>query len=404
MAGKKIWVTVGTIAVFVIYVAWMLGPYIRSVIVRDAAVTTWSRTAVAPIAGRIETDLPEAGTMVGKNGQIATIRNNLLLLETQAVETTRDRVIALRSRIKETEEFLAELGKLERDRIATKERLIAVFRSQLNAESDNLRAEIKVNVKQIAVLRRIVKRHQSLVGRGAGSVASLDEALLRVAAMEARQSELRASLKNIAVRQKSANDGVYITASGETPDWVRQSEFELQIEIRRAQHQMHVAQSELVEAEKDLVSQSGKLGKLTEAAVTAPPGTLIHSVLVAAGSRVTPGHAIVEWIDCANLMVDVPVSDAELPLLRRGAKASIVLEGEPQEREGTVLLTRGSSATLGRVDLAAVAKGREPGVAQVLLTLKADGSQFELCPVGRAAYVEFPGVGMIDVLRARLRL
>ena len=67
-------------------------------------------------------------------------------------------------------------------------------------------------------------------------------------------------------------------------------------------------------------------------------------------------------------------------------------------------MTRGSSATLGRVDLAAIAKGREPGVAQVLLSLKAEASEFELCPVGRAAYVEFPGVGMIDVLRARLRL
>ena len=135
-----------------------------------------------------------------------------------------------------------------------------------------------------------------------------------------------------------------------------------------------------------------------------PPGDGTGGLLVADGSRVTPGHAIVEWIDCANLMVDVPVSDAELPLLRRGAKAAIVLEGEPRERQGTVLLTRGSSATLGRVDLAAVAKGREPGVALVLVTLEARGSEFELCPVGRAAYVEFPGIGMIDVLRARLRL
>jgi hypothetical protein len=40
----------------------------------------------------------------------------------------------------------------------------------------------------------------------------------------------------------------------------------------------------------------------------------------------------------------------------------------------------------------------------VLLMLVVDPPEFERCPVGRAAYVEFPDVGLIDVLRARLRL
>ena len=67
-------------------------------------------------------------------------------------------------------------------------------------------------------------------------------------------------------------------------------------------------------------------------------------------------------------------------------------------------MTRGSTATLGRHDLAALAKGRSDGVAQVLLKLDGDPGEFDRCPVGRAAYVEFPGVGLIDVIRARLRL
>ncbi len=40
----------------------------------------------------------------------------------------------------------------------------------------------------------------------------------------------------------------------------------------------------------------------------------------------------------------------------------------------------------------------------MLLTLGTDPSEFDRCPVGRAAYVEFPDVGLIDILRARLRL
>jgi len=68
------------------------------------------------------------------------------------------------------------------------------------------------------------------------------------------------------------------------------------------------------------------------------------------------------------------------------------------------LLTRGSSAVIGRESLAAVAKGRGTGKAQVLVDLDVDTATDKTCPVGRAAFVEFPGVGMLNVILARLRL
>ena len=40
----------------------------------------------------------------------------------------------------------------------------------------------------------------------------------------------------------------------------------------------------------------------------------------------------------------------------------------------------------------------------MLLELKAEPGDAQTCPVGRAAYVRFPDVGMFDMLRARLRL
>jgi hypothetical protein len=43
-------------------------------------------------------------------------------------------------------------------------------------------------------------------------------------------------------------------------------------------------------------------------------------------------------------------------------------------------------------------------VAQVLLEFPSKPQEFEECPVGRAAYVDFPDVGLIDIIRARLRL
>src|SRR4249920_1497044 len=104
------------------------------------------------------------------------------------------------------------------------------------------------------------------------------------------------------------------------------------------------------------------------------------------------------------MLVDVPVSDVELALLNKGAVANVVLEGEERVRRGTVVLTRGAAATIGREDLAAVAKGRYPGIGQVLVKLEPTPADIETCPVGRAAYVDFPQVGLIAILRARLRL
>ncbi len=99
----------------------------------------------------------------------------------------------------------------------------------------------------------------------------------------------------------------------------------------------------------------------------------------------------------------MPVSDAEVSLIKPQMEADVVLEGETATRPARVLLTRGSASTLGSADLAARAKGRHEGIAQVLLELTEARDQIEGCPVGRAAFVDFPDVGFLDVLRARLR-
>jgi len=103
------------------------------------------------------------------------------------------------------------------------------------------------------------------------------------------------------------------------------------------------------------------------------------------------------------MLVDVPVSDVELALLETDAPARVVIEGDRTVRLGKVYLTRGAAATVGADDLAALAKGRHPGVGQVLVKLEPSAADIEACPIGAAAYVDFPEIGVIDMLRARLR-
>ena len=98
-----------------------------------------------------------------------------------------------------------------------------------------------------------------------------------------------------------------------------------------------------------------------------------------------------------------PGIDVELALLETDAPARVVIEGDRKVCLGKVYLTRGAAATVGADDLAALAKGRHPGVGQVLVKLEPSAADIEACPIGAAAYVDFPEIGVLDVLRARLR-
>ncbi len=136
----------------------------------------------------------------------------------------------------------------------------------------------------------------------------------------------------------------------------------------------------------------------------APPGSTIRSTIIGSGATVDVGNPVAKWIDCSDLLVDAPVSDAALPLIPVGSHAEVVLEGEGKWRDAQVVAVRGAAETMGAADLAAVAKGRGPGDAQALLKLAADVREFGTCPVGRAAYVHFPNAGVVAVLLARLGL
>lgn len=398
------WIYTLVVMGLIIYCGVMIAPYVRSTLERDASVTTWSRTAVAPIPGRIVGSLPTPGDVVGPLGYIATIENSLLLREQQSVEEMHRRIAAATTRVSEDNERLRELSELEEERVVTRDSFAEIFHRTLDAEIENLQSELAVVSERVGVLERIAGRQRSLGERGVGAEAILDEALLRLAEARARKAQLQASLNIARLRNQSAEADIFVTATGDTPDWLHYGEFELKLEERRVRHDLHQAIADLSEAREGLQLAQATLEQLSRSVVDAPPGSIVFSVLATPGATVQAGAAIVEWVDCSILLVDVPVADAEASLIQTGDEAEVILEGENGTRDATVEMVRGSSATLGRADLAAIAKGRTEGIAQAILSLDAGVAEFNRCPVGRAAYVRFPGVGLLDVLRARLRL
>ena len=67
--GRRFWAFVGLVLLLA-YAAWIGAPYLRSVVVRDAAVTTWIDVATSPIKGFVGDDPLHAGDSVGQDGVI----------------------------------------------------------------------------------------------------------------------------------------------------------------------------------------------------------------------------------------------------------------------------------------------------------------------------------------------
>ena len=382
------WIYLLGILAFFAYAAWIMGPYLQSIIVRDAAVTTWLNRSSSPIDGTVEWIWVPVGRMVGADGVIVQIENEHL--SRQPLTEAEIHVDLALVRVEELQNFLEEIKSLDRERAELKGHYADNFRAELDVQIASMRREIEVNAGRLALMRNIAARKETLASKGLVSEIVADEEAMRVLILELDLAGLQEKLDQARVRLEAADKGVFITLEGEDPEWVRGSRMELKLEKKHARLEMRQAQAELKSAKATLKAAREDFERLSKATVGAPPGRMVWSDIAVKGTTVEHGQSMVAWVDCRVLMIDVPVADAEVSLLRPGMEADVILEGETETRRAKVLFTRGSASTLGKQDLAAVAKGRRDGV--------------DVCPVGRAAYVDFLDIGLIDVIRARLRL
>ncbi len=164
----------------------------------------------------------------------------------------------------------------------------------------------------------------------------------------------------------------------------------------------YVAERDATQAVVDAAQQAYDKSRALD--VVAPRDAMVWSLIASPGQAVQPGAPVASWIDCGVMLVDVPISDVETSLLHVGSPADVVIEGERKSRRGSVILTRGSAGVLGLHDLAAIAKGRHPGLGQAIVKPDPGVDDIRACPIGHAAYVDFPDVGILQIVRGRLRL
>jgi len=404
--GKPRFLTILLVGVlaFLLYSAWIGGPYLKSIFIRDSAITAWKQLASAPIAGQIVSPLPEIGTRVGPDTSAVLIRNDRLFTERNRVDDLEQRVNATREQIDEVRQYIDQLHALESERLGRRKAYARIFRQRLHREIAELKQDSTAQLGQITVLEDLLERLKSA---GSGTIVPqtrIDETNLRLSELRQDQANKAAHLAKAVEQLKFAESGHYQNYDGEVPGWALDDGSDLRLpRLQMVVHSQEL-ESQLRFQEAELKLARADLARMTEAQVPVPTGATVLSIESRTDAVVRPGQVVLTWVDCSDLLVDVPVSDAETPLILPGTKAQVVIEGSHRSVEAEVMLVRGSAATLGSDDLAAVAKGRNPGLAQVLLSLEPDDLEVETCPIGQAAYVEFPDIGLIDIIRARMRL
>lgn len=396
-----IWVTgVGAI----LYSVWILGPYLRSVLVRDAAVTSWIHVATAPIQGSVEDTLPHLGFRSDTEGGDNVVKIVNRYYDTFRLDAAKATVAAAREVVAGLETQLEEERALNVSRRDMKEGYSTQFKSLLDDQIAQGEKKAKHIEEQVKLLTGLVDRRAEMARAGHRAQELVDEARLRQ--VEA-QTELQKTLSDLAqarLFRQAADEGVYMVPGGGDPTWAVTERTQTRRAIAEVRQKLTAARAELARSELLLKGEDSKFKRQSEAWVRIPRGATVRSMIVGAGATVDVGTPVLTWLDCNILLIDAPVPDAMAALIKPGMHADVILEGERTTRRGKVLRTRGASDTLGRVDLAATATGRKAGIGQVLIELAAKPEEFAECPVGRAAFVHFPQLGLIDVLRSRLRL
>ena len=390
------------LAALIIYIGWIGGPYLRSVILRDAAVTSWINPAPAPIVGYVGPRPLYPGERVGAEGRIAVIEDPLA--DRSALARAEADVKRAEQRLKAAEQLVLLRQSTVDARTTVAHAYAATFTQDLDTRIKAASGSLSVTSERLALERRQSDRLAKLAASGHGSQSAADAEAQLVLDLQKTVAGLQSELDRSTQRRSAAEKGTFLLDDGTDAAVASRALEDARLALHQAKLDLALDEVDVQLARNILPAARQAYDKALSAPVAAPPGALVWSLIAAPGAAVQPGAPVASWVDCGLMMVDAPVSDVELAVLPEGAQADVVLEGENRVRHGTVLVTRGAAASIGKADLAALAKGRYQGVGQALIKLDSSPGDIKACPIGHAAHVDFPGVSLLDVLRARLRL
>jgi multidrug resistance efflux pump len=388
-------------AFVLLYALWIAWPYVASIVVRDAAVTTWVSVIASPIAGYTTNPL-YPGMHVGDDGRLATVADE----QADMRELAKARAELIHTNANATAQQLyvdaMHHGIEAREKHASG--FATTYGQDLDSAITGAKSSLASLQQRLKLARDEAGRLAKLKESGVTTQSALDTAHANVAALEQQIAETNASLARATKRQSASGSGVFLLEDGTNGNSAFQGLADARLRLLQAEALLaqYVAERDAAQAVLDAVQKSYDRARSLD--IMVPHNAMVWSLISGPGAPVQPGSPIASWVDCSVMLVDAPVSDVETSLLHAGSPAEVVIEGERHSRHGKVILTRGSAGALDLHDLAAVAKGRHAGLGQAIVKLEPSADDVRRCPIGHAAYVDFPDVGILQVIRGRLRL
>lgn len=396
MLNKK-WVTWVLIGLIVLLPVPFMVKYLQTYIVRNAVVTAYRYEVRAPIDGVVKALDFRPGDVPGESPALILHNSRLPLADIDGLEA------GCLEKKKYYASLQKELSALE-TRLDESQRRLTQYRDMLETDLfqslEILRAREGGQVARLKEAARKRMRAISLVQTSVVAQEDADRAEADFLEAEARFKATRLEQKQIEHRRQMLQHNLILSDLSDGALQVQNRINNLQIDILDCKRRIHAAKTDIAVDEgriKALREDFEK--KSTRAVVVLPDNAVIWDVDARIGMEVAKGDRILSYIDRGRLMVDVAIDDATIALIHPGHPVRVRLFGSGRFIDGKVIKVLGSAAHWPEKRLAASVKRKAVRDGRVLVRIE-DRQLYDdvqrFCGVGRTAYAEFEGIGLIE--------
>lgn len=356
--------------------------YMQRFIVRNGVVTAYRYEVRAPIDGVVNnitiapgmTSADKPALRLGNkrtSGQYETLEKELLSLE-ESLEQNKKKLSTY-------------VDRLVRDINQS----LAIHQARLTGEK--------------AAQKEALHRRERIAKLVTASVATREDEDHAESEFQKADAQVRTTLLKVG-QLKHRRD---MLTQGMLPNDLSDGALQVQRRINELHQNILACKRRMSESETDFIADDASLkavenemnNRLARASIRLPETAVVWEVDVQNGMEVAKGDRLLSYIDRSRLMVEVAVDDATLELIEPGQPVRIRLFGRSDFIEGEVSRVMGSAGIWQSSLFAAGIKSRGFRDGRVFVRIKDDclyNSVKKFCGVGRTAYAEFEGIGLME--------
>lgn len=392
---RKKWFTWFLVIVIIVLPMPALVKYLQTYVVRNAVVTAFLFEVRAPVDGTVTTLRANAGT-VPENLPAVVLHNPRV--PRAGIDTLKARHHATQKKLAVYREQLSMLEcrmedcqtrlTLHRSLLETDLDLTASLLKARQAGEKARRHEAAQNLERSRTMRDPYKLSQTELDR---IEADFHDA-------EARLKVTEKALEQTRHRRKMVADHLFLSELSDSVIQTQAHMDSLFLEIMACTRRIEDLKIDLAATVVSLEAAVSDHDRLSTAEIHLPDTAVVWDVAIAEGMELSRGDRILAYIDRSRLMLDVVIDDSTLEWIYPGQAARIRLFGSAEFLDGSVVRVTGSASDRQDEQLAAQVKKKSVRDGRVLVSIDVphlyeDVSRF--CGVGRTAYVEFDGIGLV---------